>query len=120
MSAKTGSLISTVPDNMEPFYKIKKNSPNQLYFFLGYHGILQLHRVKALISSWYSTITRDEGAIISSWYSTNTRYEGTIITAPLEALVVPSSRVFVEYHDDIIVPSPCVIAEYHDDIIVPW
>jgi hypothetical protein len=39
MSAKTGSLISTVPDNMEPFYKIKKNSPNQLYFFLGYHGI---------------------------------------------------------------------------------
>lgn len=39
MSAKTGSLLTAVPDNMEPFYKIKRESPNQLYFFLGYHGI---------------------------------------------------------------------------------
>ncbi|XP_076083080.1 uncharacterized protein LOC143054081 isoform X2 [Mytilus galloprovincialis] len=39
MSAKTGSLLTANPDNMEPFYKIKKDSPNQLYFFLGYHSI---------------------------------------------------------------------------------
>lgn len=38
-SAKTGTHISTAPENMEPFYAIKRDSPNQLYFFLGYHGI---------------------------------------------------------------------------------
>ena len=41
-SAKTGALISTPPENMDPFYIIKRDSPNQLYFFLGYHGIFMV------------------------------------------------------------------------------
>jgi hypothetical protein len=39
MSVKTGALIANPPENMEPFYIVKRDSPNQLYFFLGYHGI---------------------------------------------------------------------------------
>ncbi|XP_060608400.1 uncharacterized protein LOC132760434 [Ruditapes philippinarum] len=39
MSVKTGALIANPPKNMEPFFVVKRDSPNQLYFFLGYHGI---------------------------------------------------------------------------------
>lgn len=38
-SVKTGLLIAKPPENMEPFYIVKRDSPNQLYFFLGYYGI---------------------------------------------------------------------------------
>ena len=40
MSAKTGQIITTIPQGMEPFYVVKKDAEKQLYFFLGYHGIL--------------------------------------------------------------------------------
>lgn len=47
VSVKTGLLISTAPPNMEPFYIVKKDSPNQLYFFLGYHGIFMVKLFQA-------------------------------------------------------------------------
>lgn len=50
-SAKTGKIILTAPENMEPFYVVKRDSPNQLYFFLGYHGIFMTKLFQA---------TRDE------------------------------------------------------------
>jgi hypothetical protein len=67
---------------------------------LHHHGILQLHRVKAL----YDDIIVPSPCVIVEYH---------------DDIIVPSSRVIVEYHDDILVPSPCVIVEYHDDIIVP-
>lgn len=42
MSVRTGCLVSTPPANMEPFYVIKRDSANQLYFILGYHGIFMM------------------------------------------------------------------------------
>jgi hypothetical protein len=39
MSVKSGSLITNSPENLEPFYVLKRDSPNQLYFFLGYFGL---------------------------------------------------------------------------------
>jgi len=38
-NALTGEIISQPPKDMEPFYSIKRDSPNQLYFFIGYYGI---------------------------------------------------------------------------------
>ena len=42
MSAKTGQIITTIPQGMEPFYVVKKDAEKQLYFFLGYHGIFMM------------------------------------------------------------------------------
>ncbi|XP_045184057.2 uncharacterized protein LOC123542323 [Mercenaria mercenaria] len=47
MSVKTGSLIANPPANMEPFYIVKQDSANQLYFFLGYHGIFMVKLFQA-------------------------------------------------------------------------
>lgn len=38
-SAKTGTLITSPPEKMELFYVVKRDSKNQMYFFLGYHII---------------------------------------------------------------------------------
>lgn len=46
-SAKSGKLITTPPDNMAPFYVVKRDSPNQLYFFLGYHAIFMTRLFQA-------------------------------------------------------------------------
>ncbi|KAL4220010.1 hypothetical protein ACF0H5_020422 [Mactra antiquata] len=38
-SVSTGKIITVPPENMEPFFMVKKDSPKQLYFFIGYVGI---------------------------------------------------------------------------------
>ena len=47
MSAKTGQIITTIPQGMEPFYVVKKDAEKQLYFFLGYHGIFMMKLFQA-------------------------------------------------------------------------
>lgn len=47
MSVKTGCLVSTPPENMEPFYMVKRDAANQLYFFLGYHSIFMVKLYQA-------------------------------------------------------------------------
>lgn len=46
VSVTSREIITTMPEKMEPFYSVKKDSPNQLYFFIGYLGIfmMKLHQ----------------------------------------------------------------------------
>lgn len=53
MSVRTGSLITDPPENMEPFYILKRDSPNQLYFFLGYYALFMTKLFQATNNQSY-------------------------------------------------------------------
>ncbi|WAR24005.1 hypothetical protein MAR_037674, partial [Mya arenaria] len=46
-NATSGEIITDPPNDMQPFYSVKRDSPKQLYFFLGYHGIFMIKLFKA-------------------------------------------------------------------------